>query len=193
MYGPIQFNIIAFDRDDDIASGLIGELNNVRVTGVIRLIDFLLVTKTRDGKLVEYQSTDLSKEEREEWGGVVGGLIGFGYGGEEGMEEGVKIGQVMTSKNDFGLLAEDLKVVLEEDLKPGMSAMVVLFEHAWAVPLKQAIVDMGGVPLAQGLISPIDLIKVGAALADAVRAEEEIEAQDKLEKNSKKVKGTKNV
>ena len=67
MYGPIQFNIIAFNRDD-VARELIEQVNEVRIAGVIRLIDFLFVTKTKHGELEEYQTTDLSREEREEWG-----------------------------------------------------------------------------------------------------------------------------
>ena len=189
MYGPIQFSIIAFDRDD-ISADLIDKVHEVRAAGVIRLIDFLFITKTQRGTLEEYQATDLTPEERLEWGAVVGGLVGLGANGVEGMAKGAAIGELMVSQNDFGLLAEDLKQILEESLKPGMAAMVVLFEHAWAVPLKQAIVERGGVLLAQGLISPVDLINVGAALAHAVEAEKEIEAESRLEENAKKVKSS---
>lgn len=192
MYGPIQFSIVAFNRDD-VASDLIDKVQEVRSAGVIRVIDFLFVTKTQRGTLEEFQSTDLTPEERMGWGAVVGGLIGLGANGAEGMERGAVAGAVMVSENDFGLLAEDLKDVLASDLKPGMAAMVVLFEHAWAVPLKQAIVDRGGVLLAQGLISPTDLINVGSDLADAIEAEKELEAEDKQLANAKKVKGTKSL
>lgn len=192
MYGPIQFSIVAFSRDD-VASDLIDKVQEVRSAGVIRVIDFLFVTKTQRGTLEEFQSTDLTPEERMGWGAVVGGLIGLGANGAEGMERGAVAGAVMVSENDFGLLAEDLKDVLASDLKPGMAAMVVLFEHAWAVPLKQAIVDRGGVLLAQGLISPTDLISVGSDLADAIEAEKELEAEDKQLANAKKVKGTKSL
>jgi uncharacterized membrane protein len=190
MYGPIQFSVIAFDRDD-VSGDLIDKVHEVRSAGVIRLIDFLFVTKTQKGTLEEYQTSDLTPEERLEWGAVVGGLIGLGAGGFEGMAPGAAIGELMVSQNDFGLLAEDIKQILEEELRPGMAAMVVLFEHAWAVPLKQAIVDKGGVLLAQGLISPVDLIRVGAELEYAVEAEKEIEEEYKLQENAKKVKSSK--
>ena len=190
MYGPIQFNVIGFTRDD-IARDLIDEVNKARVSGVIRLIDFLFITRTKNGALEEYQTTDLTPVERAEWGGIVGGLIGLGVAGEEGMEAGVELGALSASENDFGLLAEDLKETVTKDLKPGMSAMIVLFEHAWAVPLKKRMLDLGGVPLAQGLISPIDLIAFGAALRDAVDAEMYIESQEKGQQSAKKVKGTK--
>lgn len=190
MYGPIQFSIIAFDRDD-VSNELIDKVHEVRAAGVIRLIDFLFITKTQRGTLEEYQTTDLTPEERLEWGAVVGGLIGLGAQGYDGMEKGAALGELMVSQNDFGLLAEDIKQVLEEELQPGMAAMVVLFEHAWAIPLKQSIVENGGILLAQGLISPVDLIRVGAQLEHAVEAEKEIEAEYKMEQNSKKVKSLK--
>ncbi len=190
MYGPIQFNVIGFTRDD-IARELIDEVNSARVSGVIRLIDFLFITRTKSGALEEYQTTDLTPVERAEWGGIVGGLIGLGVSGEAGMEAGVEMGALTASQNDFGILAEDMKSTITEDLKPGTSAMVVLFEHAWAVPLKKRMLELGGVPLAQGLISPVDLIAFGAALKDAVDAEKYIESQDKGHENAKKVKGTK--
>lgn len=190
MFGPIQFSIIAFDRDD-VAPGLIDKVHDARVAGVIRLIDFLFVTKTKRGTLEVYQTTDLSPEERAEWGMVVGGLIGLGQAGARGLEAGAALGEYMVSKNDFGLLAEDMKQVLEDDLQPGMSAMVVLFEHAWAVPLKQTIIDSGGVLLSQGLISPTDLIRVGESIAAAIEEEKQIEDEFRLEQSSKKVKGSK--
>jgi uncharacterized membrane protein len=190
MFGPIQFNIIAFDRDD-VAMDLIDKVHDARVAGVIRLVDFLFVTKSRTGALEEYQTTDLSPQERAAWGAAVGGLIGLGEGGFEGMEAGATIGEFMASQNDFGLLATDLKEILSQDLKPGMSAMVVLFEHAWAVPLKQAIMDDGGIILAQGLISPMDLVNVGSSIAEAVELEKEVEHEARLHQNSKKVKGSK--
>ncbi|MCA9381975.1 DUF1269 domain-containing protein [Candidatus Dojkabacteria bacterium] len=191
MFGPIQFTIISFDSDD-VAGELIEQVNAVRTAGVIRLIDFLFVTKSAQGGLMEYQSTDLTPEEREEWGGVVGGLIGLGAGGIEGMAEGYEMGHVMVSQNDFGLLAEDLRVVLQ-DIPAGSAAMVVLFEHAWALPLKEAIVESGGELVAQGLISPLDLVEVGAELAAAVEAEKEIEAEDRMRESAKKVRSTKSA
>lgn len=190
MYGPIQFSVIAFNRDD-VSTELIDKVHEVRAAGIIRLIDFLFVTKTQRGTLEEYQTTDLTPEERLEWGAVVGGLLGLGANGVEGMAKGAAIGELMVSQNDFGLLAEDIKQILEDELKPGMAAMVVLFEHAWALPLKQAIVDKGGVLLAQGLISPVDLIRVGAEIGHAIEAEKEIEEEYRQQENAKKVKSVK--
>lgn len=190
MYGPIQFSMIGFTRDD-VASELIDKVHEVREAGVIRLIDFLFVTRTASGALEEYQTTDLTPEERAEWGAVVGGLMGFGAQGYEGAVKGAALGEVMVSKNDFGLLAEDLKQVLEDELKPGMSAMIVLFEHAWAVPLKEAIIKKEGVLLAQGLISPVDLIRVGADIQHAIDAEKELEELERQQENATKVKSSK--
>jgi hypothetical protein len=44
---------------------------------------------------------------------------------------------------------------------------MVLFEHRWAVPLKEALQDAGGVVLAQGMVRPESIIAIGMGLADA--------------------------
>ena len=38
---------------------------------------------------------------------------------------------------------------------------MVLFEHRWAIPLKEAVVDAGGVVVAQGMVQPETLIGIG--------------------------------
>jgi hypothetical protein len=50
-------------------------------------------------------------------------------------------------------------------LADGSSAAVVLLEHRWAVPLRDAIVRAGGVALADAWIHPADLVAVGLQAA----------------------------
>jgi hypothetical protein len=55
------------------------------------------------------------------------------------------------------------------------SAALVLIEHYWAVPLRDAIVRAGGFRISDGFISPLDLVEVGlvsAADAQALHAME---------------------
>jgi len=46
----------------------------------------------------------------------------------------------------------------------------MLFEHLWAIKLKEALIDAGAIPLAQGIVTPESLVMVGAELAAAVEA-----------------------
>ncbi len=75
MYGPMQLSVIGFDNNE-IIGGLMDELDRVREFGIIRLIDFLFVAKDEGGKISALEVTDLSDEDRMEFGAVVGGLIG---------------------------------------------------------------------------------------------------------------------
>ena len=55
---------------------------------------------------------------------------------------------------------EDAWDVLE-DIPRDSAAALILLEHQWAVPLRDAIARAGGFRLSDGFISPLDLITIG--------------------------------
>src|SRR5262245_26338553 len=55
---------------------------------------------------------------------------------------------------------EDAWDVLE-DIPNDSAAALLLIEHHWAVPLREAIARAGGFRISDGFISPLDLIEVG--------------------------------
>ena len=57
-----------------------------------------------------------------------------------------------------------------EDIPNDSAAALVLLEHHWAVPLRDAIVRAGGFRISDGFISPFDLVEIG--LVSAKEAEE---------------------
>ena len=59
-----------------------------------------------------------------------------------------------------------LAVELLEDLPDGSSALVLAIEHLWAVPLRDAVRDAGGVVFGNATLTPEELIVLGMALAD---------------------------
>ncbi len=60
---------------------------------------------------------------------------------------------------------EDIEA-LSETLEPNSSAAILVFEHTWAIPFRDAIVDSGGV-LAAAVRIPADVVDdVLAALAE---------------------------
>ncbi len=178
-YGPMQLTVIAFDNDE-VIGGLLDELDRVREFGIIRLIDFLFVTKDAEGDISALEVTDLDEEERMEFGAVVGGLIGLGAAGVEGALEGAIAGALAVAEYDFGLTAEEIEEIADR-IPRGSSALIALFEHTWAIRLKEYIIDSGGVLVAQGLIHPSALVEVGAELAAAVEAEELLELEEGIE------------
>ncbi len=179
MYGPIQLTVVGFDNDE-IIGGLLDELDRVREFGIIRLIDFLFVAKDAEGNISALEVTDLTEEQRMEFGAVVGGLIGLGAAGAEGAVEGAVEGALAVAEHDFGLTAEEIQEVADR-IPKGTSAVVVLFEHTWALRLKEYMLNSGGFLIAQGLIHPSALVSVGEELAAAVEAEKLLELEEILE------------
>jgi len=48
-----------------------------------------------------------------------------------------------------------------EDIPEGSAAAIVMLEHLWAVPLRNAVAAAGGFRISDGFISPLDLIAIG--------------------------------
>jgi hypothetical protein len=64
---------------------------------------------------------------------------------------------------------EDVDVwYLDDRIPEGHTAVVVLLEHLWAVPLRDRLVDAGVVALADEWVHPADLLAVGATQARGV-------------------------
>jgi len=57
-----------------------------------------------------------------------------------------------------------------EEIPNDSAAALILLEHHWAVPLRDAIARAGGFRISDGFISPLDLIAIG--LISAEEAEE---------------------
>jgi len=55
------------------------------------------------------------------------------------------------------------------DIPDDSAAALILIEHHWAVPLRDAIVRAGGFRLSDGFISPLDLVEIGLLEADEAR------------------------
>jgi hypothetical protein len=55
---------------------------------------------------------------------------------------------------------DDIWDVLEE-IPNDSAAALLLLEHHWAVPLRDAIARAGGFRISDGFISPLDLVAIG--------------------------------
>jgi uncharacterized membrane protein len=76
--GPVQLLVIGHPTDEP-HEGLRQELERLRATPGIRLIDLVHVRKHEDGRLERLDLSDLTPAEAVELGAVVGALIGFGF------------------------------------------------------------------------------------------------------------------
>ena len=156
--GPVQILVIGFN-EPDFRGQIRAELDRLRESDVVRLIDAIVVTKDDDGNLERMQLSDLTPEEAEEFGAMAGALIGFGFGGdEESMEAGAVLGAA--AGEDGHVLDENIWYV-DDAIPNGSAAAIALIEHRWAIPLREAIYSAGGFHLADAWVHPTDLIAIG--------------------------------
>jgi hypothetical protein len=99
----------------------------------------------------------------------VGALIGLGIEGEEGLEAGAEAGAEAAADGVQVFSDQEAWDVLE-DIPNDSAAALLLIEHHWAVPLRDAIARAGGFRLSDGFISPLDLVAIG--LLEAEEAED---------------------
>ncbi len=172
--GPVQVIIFGFDRTDQFRGEVLEELANLRGRGLIRLIDLFLAVKNPSGEVTAAEMNDLTEEESVEFGQVIGKLLGVnGVDAGEASAEAVER-TLAAASHSVGLDYNGLRQVVE-DLMPGKAFGVLMFEHTWAIPLRDAIRRAGGVPLAQGFLTQEALIMVGEELQVIADAERTIE------------------
>ena len=166
--GPVQLIVLGFNHPN-FHGEIIEELERLRESDTVRVIDALAVHKDAEGEIEVQHLSNLTEDEAIELGSKVGALIGLGIEGEEGMVAGAEAGaeaaadgvQVFTDEQAWDVL---------EDIPNDTAAALVLLEHHWAVPLRDAIARAGGFRISDGFISPLDLVEIG--LMSAAEAEE---------------------
>ena len=166
--GPVQLIVLGFSHPE-FHGEIIAELERLRESDTVRVIDALAVHKDADGEIEVAHLSNLSKDEAIELGSKVGALIGLGIEGEEGMEAGAVAGAEAAEDGVHVFSDEEAWDVLE-DIPNDSAAALVLLEHHWAVPLRDAIARAGGFRLSDGFISPLDLVEIG--LVSAAEAEQ---------------------
>ncbi len=166
--GPVQLIVLGFSQPD-FHGEIIAELERLRESDTIRVIDSMAVYKDADGELEVEHLSNLSTEEAIELGSKIGALIGLGIEGEDGVEAGAVAGAEAAAAGVSVFSEEEAWDVLE-DIPNDSAAALILLEHHWAVPLRDAIVRAGGFRLSDGFISPLNLVGIG--LLSAEEAEE---------------------
>ena len=169
-FGPIQIFAFGFPSTDRFEGRIAEELVKLSDAGIIRIIDALAVL-AEDDEVEIVRVSDLDEDEREELGAKVGALIGLGAAGIDGFVAGAELGAEMAEQGGFGLV-EDVAEELVENLPDGSAGLLLIIEHHWAVPLRDAVIDAGGILLANHWIGVQDLVAIGAALSDTSEDEE---------------------
>ncbi len=173
--GPLEIVLVMLP-DEQRTKPIAQELKAVRRQGIIRLVDFLYITRDADGTLRSKELSDLSEMEKSDYGMILKGLLGMRAAHNTNVDVDEVTKALSLTQNDFGLTSSDTRNIAEQ-VPPGGSAMLALFEHVWAVKLRESVINAGGVVTAQGMLNPTALAIAGTTLEDALSAAEQIEAE----------------
>jgi uncharacterized membrane protein len=171
--GPVQLLVLGF-KEPDFQGEIRAELDRLRDNDLVRVLDALAVRKDADGQVQVLHESQLSADEQQAFGALIGGLIGLGAAGEEGFELGAERGAEAVAERG-GLLDEEEAWDVVAEFPEDTAGLLVLLEHRWAIPLRDAIARAGGFRLASEFISPLDLVAIGLVSAEEAEA---LEAAD---------------
>ncbi len=125
--GPLEYLVVGFEGNR-FSGQILPELRTARDKGIIRVVDLIVFKKDDDGNITTMEMSDLSEAEAEQFTPLAGDILGL-------------------------LTPEDIEQVAS-DIPNNCSAGVLVFEHVWAIGLKEAIRNSGGIPVAGGLVAP---------------------------------------
>jgi hypothetical protein len=125
--GPLEYLVVGFEGNR-FTGQILAELRAAQDKGIIRVIDLFALKKDEQGKVTELALSDVSPELVTELGPLASDLMGL-------------------------FAQEDLEQVAA-DIPNNSAAGLLLFEHTWAIGLKEAIKNAGGVAITGGFIAP---------------------------------------
>jgi hypothetical protein len=133
--GPVELLFVEFPGNQ-FTGEIIPALSALIDQGTIRVIDLVFVAKDADGNSVGIALEDLPGEAKDAFSELVTELA--------------------------ELIAEEDVEDLAEGLEPNSSAAILLFEHAWAIPFRDAIAGSGGRLVARLPITEEALAEIAA-------------------------------
>jgi uncharacterized membrane protein len=165
--GPVQLIVLGFDHPE-FHGEIIAELERLRESDTVRVIDSLAVYKDAEGEVEVEHLSNLTEDEARELGSKVGALVGLGIEGDEGLEAGAVAG-AEAADNGIEVFSEEEAWDVVEEIPNDSAAALLLIEHHWAVPLRDAIGRANGYRIGDGFISPLDLVQIGLMSAEEAK------------------------
>ena len=155
--GPVQLIVLGFSHPD-FHGEILDELERLRQSDTVRVIDALVVYKDKDEGIEVAHLNNLTQDEAAELGSKVAVLVGLDVEGDKAPEIGGEHGaEVLSEEEAWDVIA---------DIPPDSAAALLLIEHHWAVGLRDAVLRANGVRLGDAFISPLDLVEVGLMEAE---------------------------
>jgi hypothetical protein len=127
VLGPLEYLVVGFENYR-FTGQILAELRAAQEKGIIRVVDLCVIQKDEQGNVTARELSEL--------------------GGEEATELSPLATNVMSLLSD-----EDIQQVAA-DIPNKSAAGLLLFEHTWAIGLKEAIKNAGAVAVTGGFVSP---------------------------------------
>ena len=124
--GPLEYLLVGFENYR-FTGQILEELRAAQEKGIIRVVDLCVIQKDEQGNVTERELSELSGEEATELSSL--------------------------TSNVMGLLADEDIQQVAADIPNNSAAGLVLFEHTWAIGLKEAIKNAGAVAVTGGFVS----------------------------------------
>jgi uncharacterized membrane protein len=140
VMGPLEYLVVGFEGYR-FTGQILAELRAAQEKGIIRVVDLCVIKKDEQGNVTTQELSDLSGEEASELSPLAGNLMGL-------------------------LADEDIQQVAE-DIPNKSAAGLLLFEHTWAIGLREAIKNAGAVAITGGFVSPDTLQELEQELETA--------------------------
>jgi uncharacterized membrane protein len=145
---------------------IIAELERLRESDTVRVIDSLAVYKDAKGNIEVEHLGNLTEREAVELGSKVGALVGLGIAGEEGADAGAEAGAGEAASEGIDVFGAPAEWDVIDEIPNDSAAALILLEHHWAVPLRDAVARAGGFRISDGFIGPLDLVDIGLVSAE---------------------------
>ena len=173
--GPIQIFYFKFDEVKKLENRPVRKaIADLRGKGLIRLIDVYFVSKELDGTVTRETASDLSDDGQARFGAAIKKAMGLDTPDEMSQKDALDlVGQ------SLGLTATDLQK-LETEIEPGQAGLVMMFEHTWAIPLREALKEAGGHTVMQAFLSPDAVAMIGGEVNAILKAQQAVEEAEKI-------------
>jgi len=125
--GPLEYLVVGFEGNR-FSGQILAKLRAASEKGIIRVVDLCVIKKDDQGNVTALELSELSGEEAAELGPLAGNLLGL-------------------------FAHEDIEQVAA-NIPNNSAAGLLLIEQTWAICLRDAIKNAGGVPVAGGLVAP---------------------------------------
>jgi uncharacterized membrane protein len=175
--GPVQLIVLGFTHPD-FRGEILGELQRLREADTIRVIDALAVYKDNEGEVAILEMSNLTTDEQIELGAKIGALVGIGAFGEddEAVEEMALAGAETAAETGVDVFSAEDAWDVVEDIPQDTAALLLMIEHHWAVPLRDAVARANGFRISDGFVSPYDLVAIGLMTAEDAKANAAVES-----------------